>query len=66
MKVAIFILAILTNEGELQLHSKELPECPDKLVVTETLDKKKESGEIIEWNAICLHPQVDAKVEGND
>jgi hypothetical protein len=64
MKVAIFILAILTNEGELQLHSKELPECPDKLVVTETLDKKKESGEIIEWNAICLHPQVDAKVEG--
>jgi len=66
MKVAIFILAILTNEGELQLHSKELPECPDKLVVTETLDKKKEAGEFIEWNAICLHPQVDAKVEGND
>lgn len=66
MKVAIFILAILTNEGELQLHSKELSVCPDKLVVTETLDKKKESGEIIEWNAICLHPQVDAKVEGND
>ena len=64
MRVAIFILAILTNEGELQLHSKELSKCPDKLVVTETLDKKKEAGEIIEWNAICLHPQVDAKVEG--
>jgi hypothetical protein len=64
MKVAIFILAILTNEGELQLHSKELSVCPDKLVVTETLDKKKEAGEIIEWNAICLHPQVDAKVGG--
>jgi len=64
MKVAIFILAILTNEGELQLHSKELPECPEKAAITETLDKKKEAGEIIEWNAICLHPQVDAKVEG--
>lgn len=64
MKVAIFILAILTNEGELQLHSKELSVCPDKLVVTETLDKKKEAGEIIEWNAICLHPQVDAKAGG--
>ena len=40
MKVAIFILAIVTNEGELQLHSKELSVCPDKVVVTETLDKK--------------------------
>ena len=64
MKVAIFILAIVTNQGELQLHSKELPVCPDKVVVTETLDKKKEAGEFIEWNTICLHPQVDAKVEG--
>ena len=64
MKVAIFILAIVTNQGELQLHSKELSVCPDKVVVTETLDKKKEAGEFIEWNAICLHPQVDAKIEG--
>ena len=64
MKVAIFILAILTNEGELQLHSKELSVCPDKVVVTETLDKKKEAGEFIEWNAICLHPQVDASTGG--
>lgn len=64
MKVAIFILAIVTNEGELQLHSKELSVCPDKVVVTETLDKKKEAGEFIEWNAICLHPQVDASTGG--
>ena len=65
MKVAIFILAIVTNEGELQLHSKELSVCPDKVVVTETLDKKKEAGEFIEWNAICLHPQVEANSNGN-
>ena len=64
MKVAIFILAIVTNEGELQLHSKELSVCPDKVVVTETLDKKKKEGEFIEWNALCLHPQVDANIEG--
>lgn len=64
MKVAIFILAIVTNEGELQLHSKELSVCPDKVVVTETLEKKKEAGEFIEWNAICLHPQVDASTGG--
>lgn len=64
MKVAILILAILSNEGELQLHSKELAACPEKEALTETLDKKKEAGEFIEWNALCLHPQVDAKVEG--
>ena len=64
MKVAIFILAIVTNEGELQLHSKELQVCPDKAALVETLDKKKKEGEFIEWNALCLHPQVDAKVEG--
>lgn len=64
MKVAILILAILSNEGELQLHSKELSACPDKAALTETLDKKKKEGEFIEWNALCLHPQVDAKVEG--
>lgn len=64
MKVAILILAIVTNQGELQLHSKELSVCPEKAAFTETLDKKKEAGEFIEWNALCLHPQVDAKVEG--
>lgn len=65
MKVAILILAILTNEGELQLHSKELPACPDKAALVETLDKKKAEGEFIEWNALCLHPQVEANSNGN-
>ena len=65
MKVAILILAILSNEGELQMHSKELSVCPDKAALTETLDKKKEAGEFIEWNAICLHPQVDASTGDN-
>ena len=64
MKVAILILAIVTNQGELQLHSKELSACPDKTVFVETLDKKKKEGEFIEWNALCLHPQVDASTGG--
>lgn len=65
MKVAILILAIVTNEGELQLHSTELSVCPEKDALTETLDKKKEAGEFIEWNALCLHPQVEANSNGN-
>lgn len=65
MKIAILILAIVTNEGELQLHSKELSVCPDKAALVETLDKKKEAGEFIEWNALCLHPQVEANSNGN-
>ena len=66
MKAAIFIIAIITNQGELQMKAEYLQDCPDKQVVTETLDKLKSEGQFIDWNALCLHPQTDAKVEGND
>lgn len=66
MKTAVLILAIITNQGELEMRADYLTVCPEKIALTETLDKMKTEGKIIEWNAICLHPQTNAKVEGND
>jgi len=66
MKTAVLIIAIVTNQGELEMKASYLEVCPETAPFSETMDKFKSEGKIIEWNAICLHPQVDAKVEGND
>lgn len=63
MKTVILILGIITNEGDLKLKAEYMDSCPDKQVVTETLEKLKSEGKFIDWNALCLAPQVDANAE---
>lgn len=64
IKTAILVIAIMTNEGELQMKAEQMDKCPETQAFTQVMDKFKADGKLIDWNAICVHPQVDAKVEG--
>lgn len=63
MKTAILIIAIVTNQGELEMRASYLDVCPKTAPFTETMDKMKSEGKLVEWNALCIHPQVDANAE---
>ena len=53
MKAFLFILTILTNQGELQMKAVEVEACPEKEGFFSTMEKLKTDGQFIEWNAIC-------------
>ena len=50
----IFVIALLSNGGELQMKAVELDKCPDASSFTETMDKYKTEKLLKEWNAICI------------
>lgn len=53
IKAFIFIVAIITSDGELQMRGLEVEACPEKESFAASMDAMKEKGELIEWNAIC-------------
>ncbi len=57
MKFALLIIALVTNQGTLEMGVKKLEACPDKGAFTETMDKLKAEGKLVEWNAICIPPE---------
>ena len=54
MNTFIFVLAIITNSGELSLHSEQVAACPDKQTFVTQMEAMKEKGEFKDWNATCI------------
>jgi hypothetical protein len=54
MKTILFVLAIITPTGELQMDTQEVKACPDKGAFFAAMEAMKEKGEIIDWNANCI------------
>lgn len=53
IKAFIFIVAIVTNEGELQMRGIEVEACPEKESFQANMDEMQKQGKLKEWNAIC-------------
>lgn len=50
----IFILAIITNNGDLDMKAFDVDQCPDKTTFRAEMEKLKQGGEFINWEAICV------------
>lgn len=62
LKAFIFVLSIVTNDGELQMKAFNVEACPDKAGFSTAMDNLKSKGEMKEWNAIC----IPIKPQGQD
>lgn len=56
IKVFVFVLSIVTNEGELQMKALPVDKCPDVAGFTASMDKMKADKKFLAWNAICIPP----------
>lgn len=62
MKAALLIIAIVTNQGSLEMGVKKLEACPNSTEFSDTMNKLKEDGKLLAWNAVCIPPEgQDAK-----
>lgn len=50
----IFVLSIITNQGDLEMKAFDVEQCPDKTLFTEEMNKMKQNGTFINWQALCL------------
>jgi len=50
----IFIMAVITNEGNLNMKAFDVQECPDVELFGQEMQKLKNNGDFIGWNAICI------------
>lgn len=53
VKTFLFILAIVTNEGEIKMRAVQLEACPEQNAFSENMSELRKRGEFIAWNAIC-------------
>lgn len=59
IKTFVFVIAIFTNDGTLEMRAVSAAKCPDAAAFTQAMDKMKERGELKDWNAICIPPQAN-------
>jgi hypothetical protein len=50
----IFVLSIITNQGDLEMKAFDVEQCPDKTLFTAEMTKLKQEGQFINWQALCL------------
>ena len=50
----LFIMAIITNEGDLNMKSFDVDQCPDKPTFASEMNKMKQNGDFINWEALCI------------
>lgn len=54
MNTFVFVLALITNSGELDLSSVTVKACPDKTAFSSFMEAEKTKGEFKDWNATCI------------
>lgn len=54
LKAFLFVVAIVTNDGELQMRSLNVEACPEQGAFSAAMDNLKAKGEMKEWNAMCI------------
>lgn len=50
----IFVMSIITNEGDLNMKAFDVDQCPDKTTFSAEMNKMKSEGQFINWQAICV------------
>ena len=56
IKTFIFVLSILTNDGQLQMKALPVDKCPDVAGFSQAMDKLVAEKQFVLWNAICIPP----------
>ena len=59
IKIFILVIAIVTNDGELQMKATPVDKCPDAAGFSATMDKLVADKKFLGWNAICIPPQAN-------
>jgi len=54
MTAIIFILAIITSDGQFVVDASEIKVCPDRAQFEQEMNGKMSSGEIKGWTAACI------------
>ena len=54
LKAFLFVVAIVSNDGELQMRAINVEACPEKGAFSASMDNLKAKGEMKEWNAMCI------------
>ena len=55
----VFILAILLPSGELEVGSRIIDKCPDKILFTAQMEDKRIHREILDWRGMCYRLDAD-------
>lgn len=56
----IFILAVILPSGEVKVDSQVVDQCPEKGVFTQQMENKRQSEEIVNWQAMCYALDIGA------
>jgi hypothetical protein len=54
MKVLVLILSIITIDGEFEITTEIVDECPDNVLFNAIMEDKRIHREILGWSAACV------------
>ena len=60
--VFIFVIALVTNAGQMEMQGYYVKECPDTTQFSTQMEDRRTHGEFKDWHAIC----VEQKPSGQD
>lgn len=49
-----FIIAIVTNDGTMDMRGEYVAQCPDKGEFYVTMEKMQAEGKFKDWDAVCV------------
>ena len=55
MKVLVLILSIITIDGDFEITTEIVDECPDHVLFNAIMEDKRIHREILGWSAACVH-----------
>lgn len=50
----IFVVGIISNDGDLQMRAYDMDVCPEVQTFGEEMQKMKNDGQFINWEAVCI------------
>lgn len=53
MKTFLFILAMVSPQGEFSIFSQAVKQCPSQELIASVMDEKVKKGDIILWGGQC-------------
>lgn len=60
--IFVFVIALVTNSGEMEMKGYYVNECPDNATFTASMEERRTQGEFKDWHALC----VEQKPSGQD
>lgn len=62
----IFIVGLITNEGDLKMKAFDVDQCPDVKSFGTDMEKLRKAGEFINWEAFCIERGVKGESINHD